>query len=121
MVYKKQLAKRPLTFFDQTVSSTSSESTSESQFGFTYIEFFWGTIMAKKSSKRPGKLKLSEAPTLVLPPGETLSTPNGDWRDIEYLFVQKDDTVPGSFYYRDLTPYFKNRLPGSAIAIYLIR
>lgn len=72
-----------------------------------------GIVMGPRKSKN-SLPRLSHADTLVLPPGETLSTFTGLWSDTEYLFVKKDPNVLKDYYFRDaqMDYYFEN-YPGA--------
>lgn len=95
--------------------NSSPGFSSDSGANSSHVNSYGEKTMIKKGSKKPPKIKLFEANTLVLPSGENLSTTFEDWKDIEYLFIRKDATVLDNFYYRDLTHHFTHQLPGSAI------
>lgn len=67
-----------------------------------------------KRPRKPAKTKLSKLPTYILPEGETLSTPFGMWRDVQFLFVKKDSSTSDDYYNRDLSESLKTA-PGGPI------
>lgn len=50
---------------------------------------------------------VTEAPTRILGPGDSLSRADGSWSDIDYYFVQcLENPPPLEFYYRDLSEVY---------------